>query len=139
LLKTRGPIWLALTDRANSIRPYPNMSAIRSMVARSAYAQLNYSPLLLAGTLLGLCAMFLAPVLLAVFGVGWVRKAGLGSWLLMALSFIPMLRFYRRSPLWGLALPLTGLLYAAFTLESAVQHWRGRGGMWKGRPQAMAQ
>jgi hypothetical protein len=56
----------------------------------------------------------------------------------MALSFIPMLRFYRRSPLWGLALPLIGLLYAAFTLDSAVQHWRGRGGMWKGRAQAMA-
>jgi hypothetical protein len=23
-----------------------------------------------------------------------------------------------------------------FTLDSAVQHWRGRGGLWKGRVQA---
>jgi hypothetical protein len=57
----------------------------------------------------------------------------------MAVSFWPMLRFYGRSLLWALALPLIGLLYAGFTLDSAVQHWRGRGGMWKGRAQAMAQ
>jgi hypothetical protein len=57
---------------------------------------------------------------------------------MMAISFQPMLRFYSRSPAWGLALPLIGLLYAGFTFESAVQHWRGKGGMWKGRAQAMA-
>jgi len=33
-------------------------------------------------------------------------------------------------------LPLIGLFYADFTLESAIQHWSGRGGMWKGRAQA---
>jgi hypothetical protein len=46
------------------------------------------------------------------------------------------LRFYRRSPLWGLALPLIALAYMAFTLDSAYQHVRGRGGLWKGRVQA---
>jgi hopene-associated glycosyltransferase HpnB len=138
LMKRQGPIWLGLTERAVSIRPYADTNAIRRMVARSAYAQLYYSPLLLVGTLIGLCVMFLAPVLLAMLGGGWLRIAGFSAWSLMALSFIPMLRFYRRSPLWGLALPLIGLLYAAFTLDSAVQHWRGRGGMWKGRAQAMA-
>ena len=139
LMKAQGPIWIGLTDRALSIRPYADMTAVRRMVARSAYAQLNYSPLLLAGTLAGLALMFVAPVLLAVFRTGIVRIAGLAAWLLMAASFLPMLRFYGRSALWGLALPLIGLLYGAFTLDSAVQHWRGRGGMWKGRAQAMAQ
>ena len=57
----------------------------------------------------------------------------------MAIAFQPMLRFYRLSPLWGFALPLIGALYALFTLDSAIQHWRGRGGMWKGRAQAMEQ
>lgn len=138
LMKTQGPIWLGLTERAASVRPYSNMDAIRGMVARSAYAQLNYSSLLLGGTLAGLCVTFVAAIPLAVFGAGLVRVAGLAAWLLMAVSFVPMLRFYGRSPLWGLALPLIGTLYAAFTLDSAVQHWRGRGGMWKGRTQAMA-
>jgi len=54
----------------------------------------------------------------------------------MALAFQPMLRFYRVSPLWGLALPAIAALYLAFTLDSAYQHWRGRGGLWKGRVQA---
>jgi hopene-associated glycosyltransferase HpnB len=140
LMKRQGPIWLGLTERAVSIRPYPNMDSIRRMVARSAYAQLKYSPLLLVGTLTGLALMFVAPLLLTILAPvpPLVRIAGAAAWLIMAVTFIPILRFYRCSPLWGLALPFIGTLYAAFTLDSAVQHWRGRGGMWKGRTQAIA-
>jgi hypothetical protein len=50
-----------------------------------------------------------------------------------------MLRFYRLSPLIGLAMPAIGAIYGAFTLDSAIRHWRGRGGMWKGRAQALGQ
>jgi hopene-associated glycosyltransferase HpnB len=140
LMKAQGPIWLGLTENAVSIRPYPDLDSIRRMVARSAYAQLSYSPLLLAGTLAGLALMFVAPMLLAMLTPlhPLVRVVGATAWLIMALTFIPMLRFYKRSPLWSVTLPLIGLLYAAFTFDSAVQHWRGRGGMWKGRAQAIA-
>lgn len=137
LMKGQGPIWLGLTHRARSIRPYAGMGEIRRMVARTAYAQLQYSPLLLLGTLIGLVLMFLAPPYWALFAPGSSWMAGAVTWGLMAASFRPVLRFYGRSPLWGLALPAIGLLYALFTLDSAVQHWRGRGGMWKGRAQAM--
>jgi hopene-associated glycosyltransferase HpnB len=136
LLKTQGAVWLGLTNRAVSIRPYVRLGEIRRMVARSAYAQLGYSPLVLFGTLLGLAVMFLAPPLWALFGEGAGRVAGLLTWGLMVISLWPMARFYGRSPLWGVALPAIGLLYAAFTLDSALQHWSGRGGMWKGRSQA---
>ena len=140
LMKTQGPIWLGLTRRVISIRPYPDITSIRRMVARSAYAQLNYSPLQLAGTLASLAVMFIAPLLLAILTPlpPLARIAGAATWLIMAGTFIPMLRFYRRSQLWGFALPLIGTVYAAFTFDSALQHWRGRGGMWKGRAQAMA-
>jgi hopene-associated glycosyltransferase HpnB len=139
LMKAQGPTWIGLTNRAFSTRPYADMGEIRRMVARSAYAQLEYSPLILAGTLLGLCLMFVFPPLAAIFGAGPIRIAGAATWCLTAISFQPMLRFYGRSPLWGFALPLTGIAYAAFTLDSAIQHWRGKGGMWKGRAQAMAE
>jgi hopene-associated glycosyltransferase HpnB len=138
ILKRQGPIWIGLTHRARSLRPYRTLGEIGRMVSRSAYAQLGYSPLALIGTLVGLGLIYLAPPLLAVFGEGLARWAGLGAWLAMAACFQPMLRFYRRSPLWGLALPLIGALYALFTLQSAIQVWRGRGGMWKGRAQAQA-
>ncbi|HEX3943134.1 MAG TPA: glycosyltransferase [Rhizomicrobium sp.] len=137
LMKRHGTVWLGLTERALSIRPYENMNAIRRMVTRSAYAQLNYSPLLLAGTLAGLLVVFVAPVLFALLGMGVARLAGIAALLIMVASFVPMLRFYGRSPLWAFALPAIGLLYTVFTLDSAVQYWRGRGGMWKGRAQAM--
>jgi nicotinamide riboside transporter PnuC len=105
-------------------------------VARSAYAQLRYSPLMLIGTVAGLTLTYLAPVGFAVLGQGIAQMLGLAAWLLMAIAFQPTLRFYRLSPLWGLALPAIALAYMAFTLDSAYQHARGRGGLWKGRVQA---
>jgi hopene-associated glycosyltransferase HpnB len=135
-MKRQGPIWLGLTDRALSLRPYEHLADIRHMVSRSAYAQLNYSPLLLVGTLLGLGLVYIAPVMIALFGTGHSQMTGYMAWAIMAIMFQPILRFYRQSPLWGLALPLIGAFYAAFTLESAIQYWSGKGGMWKGRAQA---
>ena len=79
-----------------------------------------------------------AAPLVAIFAPNPWRWAGVAAWLLMALSFQPTLRFYRRSPLWGLALPAIGALYTAFTVQSAIDLWRGCGGAWKGRAQALA-
>jgi len=87
---------------------------------------------------LGMAIVHAGPVALALFAHELPRIAGALAWILMALSFQPILRFYRLSPLWGVALPFIGALYAGFTVQSAVQHWRGRGGMWKGRAQAIA-
>ncbi len=135
-LKAHGRIWLGLTERVRSIRPYPRFDDIRRMVSRSAYAQLRYSPLLLLGTTLGLALTYLAPPLLALFGSGWAHVLGFAAWALMALAFQPTLRLYGLSPLWGLALPVIALLYMLYTLDSAYQYARGRGGAWKGRVQA---
>ena len=137
-LKAQGPIRLLLTERARSLRPYGGIGEIGRMVSRSAYAQLGYSPLLLAGTVAGMALTYLVPPGLAILGGGAARLAGLLAWLLMALAFQPMLRFYRVSPLWGLTLPAIGAAYTLFTIQSALQFWRGQGGMWKGRAQAIA-
>jgi hopene-associated glycosyltransferase HpnB len=135
-LKRQGPIRIELTDSVRSVRAYPAVADIRRMVSRTAYAQLRYSPLLLAGTILGLAVAYLAPVPIALFTVGPARWLGAASWLLMALAFAPTLRLYRLSMLWGPALPAIAAMYMAFTIDSAYQHARGRGGMWKGRAQA---
>lgn len=136
-MKRQGPIWLGLTDRVTSLRPYPHFGDIRRMVARSAYAQLHYSPWLLAGTVAGLVLTYLAAPLLAVFGSGATRLLAVAAWALMSLAFLPVLRFYRLSPWWAPALPAIAATYLAFTMDSAYQHRMGRGGMWKGRAQAM--
>ncbi len=108
------------------------------MISRTAYAQLGYSPWLLAGTLAGMVLTYLAPPALALFAHGPAQWAGATAWLLMAVSYQPMLRLYARSPLWGPLLPITAGLYTFYTLQSALQVWQGRGGMWKGRAQALA-
>ncbi|TMJ04046.1 MAG: glycosyltransferase [Alphaproteobacteria bacterium] len=138
-MKKQGPIWLGLTDRVVSIRPYTTWGDIRRMVARSAYAQLNYSPLILAGTVAGLMLTYLVPPAVAVFASGWAQVLGIAAWVLMALSFQPILRFYRLSPLWGVALPAITFLFMLYTLDSAYQYAAGKGGAWKGRVQAKVQ
>jgi hopene-associated glycosyltransferase HpnB len=132
-LKAVGPIWLGLTERVRSLRPYAGLADVRQMVSRSAYAQLGYSPWLLVATTAGLALVFLAPPLFALFTEGLARWFWLAAWALMALSFQPILRFYRLSPLWGIALPGIALLYMLYTLDSAWRHLRRRGGEWKGR------
>lgn len=138
-MKTQGPIWLGLTDRAHSLRPYAGFRKVGAMVSRSAYAQLGFSPWLLAGTVLGMGLVYLAAPMLTLFADGAARGLALAAWICMTLAYQPMLRFYRQSPLLGLALPLIGAIYTYFTLQSAVDVWLGRGGMWKGRAQALVE
>jgi hypothetical protein len=114
------------------------------MVARSAYTQLRYSPLLLAGTLAGLAWLYLLPPAAALAGLAAAAAgsgtaalataaAGLAGWALMTASYVPMQRLYRL-PAWrALALPVAAALYGAMTFGSARRHWAGRGGEWKGR------
>jgi hopene-associated glycosyltransferase HpnB len=137
-MKQQGPIWLGLTDSARSLRPYPSFNDFRSMVSRSAYAELRYSPLRLCGAVAGMALVYLAPPLWAIFERGAAQAAGAFAWALMVAAFIPMLRVYHRPVIGALALPVIAATYVAFTIDSAVQHWRGRGGYWKGRVQARA-
>jgi hopene-associated glycosyltransferase HpnB len=137
LLKRQGPVWLGLTRDSVSLRPYAGLGPIWRMVARSAYTQLRCSPLLLAGAVLGMLVLYLAPPIGLLLGLlaggGALPWLGLAGWLAMMLAYAPTLRLYRLWPLWGLALPLAALLYTAMTVDSARRHWQGRGGEWKGR------
>ena len=135
-------IWLGLADDSRSLRPYRELKSIWDMVARSAYTQLRSSPLLLAGTLLGMIVAYLVPPL-AVLAWPWhgsalAAAAGGLAWAAMAAAFLPTLRLYRQPPWLAAALPVSALLYCLMTADSARRHWRGRGGAWKGRMTARA-
>ena len=136
LMKRQGPIWLGLTESVHSLRAYPAFADFRRMVARSAFAELRYSPLRLAGAVAGMALVYLAPPFFAIFAHGAAEAAGALAWAMMALGLAPTLRLYGRPLAGGLALPAIAAAYVAFTLDSAIQYWRGRGGYWKGRIQA---
>ncbi len=132
-----GTIWLGLADHVDSVRPYPRLAELWRMVSRSAYAQLRHQPLLLLGTALGLALVYLAPPLTLAAGLagGDAAVAALGgaAWAVMCGTYLPMLRYYGQ-PVWAAPLlPFTALLYLLMTVDSAVQHYRGRGAAWKGR------
>jgi hopene-associated glycosyltransferase HpnB len=132
-VKRGGRVWLGHSELARSVRPYPGFADIWRMVARTAYVQLGFSPLLLVATTLGLALVFLVPPLAAVFGHGLTRLAGLLAWGGMAWSYLPTLRRFGRSAAWAVALPAVAAFYMAATIGSAVDHHRGRGVRWKQR------
>jgi hopene-associated glycosyltransferase HpnB len=145
LLKRDGNrCWLGMTRDIRSVRPYPRLADLWHMIARSAYVQLRYSPVLLAGTVLGLLLLFAAPpaglvtwLAVALAGNGQAVAAGvagLAGLLTMACSYVPMLRFYRLSLLRAPSLPLIAVLYAGMTVDSARRHYGGRSVSWRGRP-----
>jgi hopene-associated glycosyltransferase HpnB len=141
LKRAGGDCWLGFTTDVISRRRYDGVAEIWDMVARSAYTQLRYSPMLLAGTVLGMVLLHLVPVATAVIGLAvlasggspWLAVAGLGSWAIMAASYLPVLRLSRLSPAWAVCLPFIGAMYTAMTISSALRHRAGRGGEWKGR------
>ncbi|WP_459736360.1 glycosyltransferase [Streptomyces sp. E-15] len=135
-----GRVWLGLADRVDSVRPYPRLHDLWRMVSRSAYAQLRHQPLLLLGTVAGLALVYLVPPAAVVVGAAGgctaIALVGASAWAVMAGTYLPMLRYYRQ-PLWlAPLLPFTAFLYLLMTVDSAVQHYRGRGASWKGRTYA---
>jgi hypothetical protein len=108
------------------------------MIARTAFTQLRYSPLLLAGTVTGMFLIYLVPPLFAL-AVGTLAWPAWAAWILMCIAYAPMLRYYRRSILWAPTLPLIALFYVSATIGSAVRYWTGKGGQWKTRVQAPSQ
>jgi len=156
-----GGIWLGLSQSTRSLRPYPSLGSIWNMIARTAFTQLEYSPWLLVGTVMGMTLIYLVPpigLIVSVLTGHWLSAMGvreawplasaplsaiafgaaspiasLVTWLLMALAYLPTLRLYKCSPLLAFCLPGIGLLYTLMTIDSAWRHWQGKGGAWKGR------
>jgi hopene-associated glycosyltransferase HpnB len=135
-VKRGGPIWLGHSRLARSIRPYPGAADVWRMVARTAYVQLRFSPLILLGTIAGLALVWLVPPALTLFGHGPARVLAAVAWAGSAASYLPTLRRFRQSPLWALALPGIAAFYMAATIGSALDHHRGRGVVWKRRAYA---
>jgi hopene-associated glycosyltransferase HpnB len=146
LIKRRGGgrCRLDLSHDVVSRRPYPRLADLWNMVARSAYDQLRYSPTLLAGTVLGMLLVYVAPPVATLTGAIALAMgdgvaplttfaAGAVAWAFMSLTYAPMLRFYGLSVLRAPALPFVGLMYTGMTLDSARRHHTGQGASWKGR------
>jgi len=136
--RTGGSLWMGLTRKSVSLRSYATFAEIRDLIARTAYTQLNYSIVLLLGTVLGMLLTYIAPVVFAFHTQPLVWRVSLAAWALMTLTYLPTVRFYQRSPLWAPLLPIAAAFYSFATILSAVRYWLGRGGQWKGRAQAQA-
>ena len=137
LIKEKGSIWLGLSERTISLRCYNDLSELWHMVTRTAFVQLNYSILNLLLTVIAMIVIYLAPPLLFIYGlimsdpVIWVSAGS--TFLIMGFLYSPTLTLYALSILNACFLPFAGLIYILMTVSSAIRHWQGKGGAWKGR------
>ena len=134
--RSGGTIWMGLTRKSVSLRAYATFAEIRDLIARTAFTQLNYSALLLLGTLAGMLLTYLLPVALTFHTRPAIWRMSLAAWALMTITYLPTVRFYQLSPLWAPVLPVAAAFYSYATFLSAVRYWLGHGGQWKGRAQA---
>ena len=130
-------IWLGLSETTISIRGYDSLKTIWDTVARTAYTQLNYSPILLVGTVIGMALVYLISPIALVWGIitaHWlVIITSAVTWCLMIRAYLPTIQLYQISWLWALLLPAIAFLYTLMTIDSAVKYYQGRGGEWKDR------
>jgi hopene-associated glycosyltransferase HpnB len=135
--KNQGKIWLGLTQKTISLRSYDSLKSIWDMVARTAFYQLNYSWLLLIGTIFGLFFVYLIPLLAIIWGIVYqditITSVGLITYCLINVAYFPTLKLYQISPLWSCLLSAIAFLYGLMTIDSALKHLQGQGGSWKGR------
>lgn len=130
-------IWLGLTQTTTSLRAYDDLKTIWDTIARTAFTQLNYSLLLLIGTIFGMSIVYLVAPVCLIIGIltsNWL-VVGIASltWLLMTWAYIPTIKLYNLSMTWAFTLPAIAFLYTLMTIDSAIKYWQGKGGAWKGR------
>jgi hopene-associated glycosyltransferase HpnB len=130
-----GLIWLGLADVSSGLRPYETVREIRRMIERTAFNQLKHSTLLLIGTVVGLLLAFVLPFALLLSGSPAATLLATAAIGLMLASYLSMVLYYKLSPMWSLALPVSACVYLWATLQSAWNFYWGDGGQWKGRAQ----
>ena len=132
-----------------SLREYPRLGDVWSMVRRSAFIELKYSWLRLAGAVLGLGLVFVAPVVAVCGGLAavafgasgdvvvtglWALCKGLLALAVMRHVYGPAVSFFGLPRRAAYSLPLAGVLYGLMTLDSARRHALGRGERWREPP-----
>jgi len=133
-VKERGfRTWIGLTRHVESRRPYEGLRGIWEMVARTAYTQLRYSPLLLLVCTWIMLTAFGAPLAGLAAGPASTRIVSGVALAAMGLSYAPVLRYYGLSPAEAAALPVSAGLYLAMTWTSALRYLRGVRSSWRGR------
>jgi len=120
----RSKIFIGLAiNEVISIRDNTSFASIWKMVSRTAYTQLDHSPVKLLFALIGMVLIYLMPLIIFVLSVIlhhiMLLSLSLITITLMLSSFWPTIRHYKLSPVLVFSLPLSAILYCAMTINSA--------------------
>jgi len=150
-VKARGfPIRLSLSrSEVVSLREYPKLDDIWQMVRRTAFTELKYSAVRLAGAVAGLTLLFVTPLVALTTGLAfiswtlnggnavlltpaiWCAAKGAVALAGMRVIYGPATAFFGVGEKYAWSLPVAGILYGLMTVDSALQHWRGERIRWR--------
>jgi hopene-associated glycosyltransferase HpnB len=141
------PIRLSLSrSEVKSLREYPVLADIWKMVTRTAFTELNFSYLRLAGAMLGLMLLFVVPLIALIGGSAallagteaeihvyavWAVLKGIIGLSIMRTVYGPAVKFFELPQRYAWSLPIAGVLYGLMTFDSALKHLRGEGLKWR--------
>ena len=137
-VKAKGyKIWLGHGTESRSLRGSSGLADLWKMVTRTAFVQLNYSYLTLFFAVFGMALIYGVPVFALVFGLfssNWILTSlGAAAWGLMAVTYWPTLRAYKRNLFESFLMPVTAHLFMGMTLHAAWLHFRGSHSGWHDR------
>ena len=137
IIKKKGNIWLGLTEKVYSQRNYNKISQIWLMVSRTAYEQLNFSLITLICSAFAMVLIYLYPIFSIIYFLkidnNFLFFVSLFSTILMTISIIPTILFYKLNFLYFFSLPLSSIIYIMMTITSALNFYFKKGNVWKGR------
>lgn len=125
--------WLGLSHSAQSKRPYSGFAELWDMVARTAYTQLHCSIFLLFTCTAMMLLIFWIPVAGLFILSGYALLIPVCALLIMMITLIPVLHYYRLNVSRALLFPATATLFLAMTWSSALRYWKGERMRWRGR------
>tara|TARA_B100000674_G_scaffold66133_1_gene45724 strand:+ start:162 stop:1280 length:1119 start_codon:yes stop_codon:yes gene_type:complete len=137
LLKKEGKIWLGLTNRIKSNRNYEKFGDLRKMIARTAFEQLKYSITLVILSTFGMLLIYVYPYFALVTNFNnldtFRLTINLVTIVLMTISLIPTVNFYKLNYIYYFSLPISATFYIFMTIDSTLNHFLKKGNVWKGR------
>ncbi len=136
-IKSKGAIWLGLTNLVRSERSYNQLESLWKMVSRTAFEQLNFSLIILIISSFSMFMIYVAPFIL--FFTYWIFFdlkifiINLLTLTLITVAFFPTFKFYNVDKKFLFLIPLSSLLYILMTVSSAINFYFKEGTNWKGR------
>lgn len=130
-----GKCWLGLDPDMTSVRTYPQLDDVVTMVSRTAFEGIGHRYLMVPVVWLWLGVCFVSPPLMVIAGAVLldpvIASAAAAAWVLQAATYLPVVQYLGAASGNAALLPLAALAFGWMTTLSAIRHLTGHATSWR--------